>query len=319
VNAEIPPPHKLFVVGVGRSGTSLLQAMLASHTEINFLPESSFFRRYVCQREIPFEAAEAKAVLQADARVARLGFNFDSVDFSQLSSNWPEKDLYERFFSQLNHSAYVGDKDPQCIEFAELMLEIWPTCRVIHIFRDPRDVLASKKKADWSKHRSTFFHLVAGAAQFGLGQLATRQFGTERVFTLRYEGVLSEPRQSMTQVCEWLGLEFEEGMLEFNAAAAKLTATDEHEWKKETMGPLMRTNKDKWRSELSDFESYAVEVACKDTMSLGGYVPVSQQKTISVLNRIGAAALGNFARLAAMVYRWRKVAKNREFVRRFVR
>ena len=39
----------IFIVGVGRSGTSLLQSMLHAHPYISFLPETHFFRHYVAR------------------------------------------------------------------------------------------------------------------------------------------------------------------------------------------------------------------------------------------------------------------------------
>ena len=38
---------RLFIVGVGRSGTSLLQSMMAAHSKIVMMPETSFVRRYL--------------------------------------------------------------------------------------------------------------------------------------------------------------------------------------------------------------------------------------------------------------------------------
>jgi len=37
----------IFIIGVGRSGTTLLQVMLNSHSKIAFLPETHFFRFYI--------------------------------------------------------------------------------------------------------------------------------------------------------------------------------------------------------------------------------------------------------------------------------
>ena len=39
--------RNLLIVGVGRSGTSLLQSMLAAHSGIVMMPETSFIRRYL--------------------------------------------------------------------------------------------------------------------------------------------------------------------------------------------------------------------------------------------------------------------------------
>ena len=48
-------PKKIFIVGVGRSGTSLLQSMFASHPEVKFIPETAFIRRYVLNGELEYQ------------------------------------------------------------------------------------------------------------------------------------------------------------------------------------------------------------------------------------------------------------------------
>ena len=37
----------IFIIGVGRSGTTLLQSMLHSHSEIHFSPETHFVKRFL--------------------------------------------------------------------------------------------------------------------------------------------------------------------------------------------------------------------------------------------------------------------------------
>ena len=81
---HIDVERPLLVCGVGRSGTSLLQAMLAAHPDVAFPPETRFFRRYVAHRGArrAHEAAGARAfatLLRDDAEFARTG-----IDASEL-------------------------------------------------------------------------------------------------------------------------------------------------------------------------------------------------------------------------------------------
>ena len=47
----------IFIVGVGRSGTSLLQAMLNAHSKITFTPETHFIKSYLSKK---FKLSECK-------------------------------------------------------------------------------------------------------------------------------------------------------------------------------------------------------------------------------------------------------------------
>ena len=74
----------IFVVGVGRSGTSLVQSMLAAHSQVAFPPEMQFVRRYLGRGRLARAharggVAAVRNVLEADDRVGRLGLDLGRV------------------------------------------------------------------------------------------------------------------------------------------------------------------------------------------------------------------------------------------------
>ena len=73
-------------------------------------------------------------------------------------------------FAEARGKPRVGDKDPRCIEFLPLLARHWPAAHVVHVIRDPRAVLASKKKAAWSRHRSVVTHVFANRVQLRAGR-----------------------------------------------------------------------------------------------------------------------------------------------------
>lgn len=313
---EMDSPNKIFVVGVGRSGTSLLQAMLASHPKVEFLPETSFFRRMVVDNELQnLPVDEIPGFLASDSRISRLNFDFNAIDYSGLDSLWPERDLYEKIFSRIQGVSYAGDKDPRCVELIEIILSIWKTARVIHIYRDPRDVIASKKKADWSKRRSTLFNLIAAVAQFDLATKATRKFGKEKIATIKYESLITDPENTLKELCSWLDLAFDQGMLQFGEAASNLVASDEMQWKSKTLGPLLRQNQNKWVTELDGVEALACEVACRQAMKEGAYKKTSTVVSSNLVSRLLSMFVGQTARIIAKVYVWKRTRQSRSLLR----
>ena len=278
-------PRKLFVVGVGRSGTSLLQSMLGSHTGIAFLPETGFVRRHLLG-----EAARA-----APASGSPTAF-LDALGPEDRSSRWPiEPDrlrglaeagraeaeargwtparcVYEAVSRACAAGArFAGDKDPRNVEHLEGLAALWPDCRVVHVVRDPRDVLLSRKKAAWSRDHGLFRQLAACAVQFRLGARAAPRLGDERLRALHYERLLADPAGELDGLCRWLGLEFEPAMLEFAPTASALVAPDELAWKSTTLGPLLAGNTRKWVAGLTPFEIGATEGACAEAMAHGDY------------------------------------------------
>ena len=82
-SAADPGRAPILVVGVGRSGTSLLQSMLAAHPDLHLLPETGFHRRYVSGGQAEAWAARgAPALLEElhdDERVQGLAFGPEAL------------------------------------------------------------------------------------------------------------------------------------------------------------------------------------------------------------------------------------------------
>jgi len=192
----------VFVVGVGRSGTSLVQSMLAGHSQLAFPPETQFMRRYVgrgrlTQRHASGGVAAVRAVLEADDRICRLRLDLEQVLACYVrGAPFSEPDLYERLltcYAEARGKPRVGDKDPRLVEFLPLLARHWPAAHVVHVIRDPRDVLASKKKAAWSSHRSAATHVFANRVQLHAGRRSGPPLFGPRYHEVVYEALLATP------------------------------------------------------------------------------------------------------------------------------
>jgi len=247
---------KVFIVGVGRSGTSLLQSMLASHSEVTFVPETSMLRRFFFGGQLgkAEELAVDQEQLWADEKVTRLGLSEGDFDKGLKPAQ-----LYEQIITKGVSTLYVGDKDPKLIEYLPLLVDTFPESVIVHIKRDPRDVLASKKKADWSKSRSPLMHIAAGYAQEKAFQSFKMRSGFKNIVEVMYEDLISDPESVLRKVCEQMELTFESRMLNFGAASEKLVSQEEMQWKGETLGPLLTNNSNKWVAQLTPFEVVVCE------------------------------------------------------------
>lgn len=265
----------IFVVGVGRSGTSLVQSMLAAHSQLAFPPETQFVRRYVGRRRLARAYARGgvaalRTVLESDHRLHRLHLDLGRV-LARYAGGvvFSEADLYEALltaYAETHGTPRVGDKDPRCVEFLPLLARHWPDAQIVHVVRDPRDVLASKKKAAWSRHRSVLTHVFANRVQLRAGRRNGRRLYGPRYNEVVYEALLADPTAVLRDLTGRLGLPYEEGMLQFSGAAESLVAADEMAWKRETLGPLLPANCGKWRRELSTWEAALAELTSSGTL-----------------------------------------------------
>ena len=280
----------VFILGVGRSGTSLIQSMLAAHPQISCLPETAFIRRMVFPGYLQSifqkhgEMAASRALAQ-DEYFARTGLDASKV-VAQAARRVGLLDaaVYREMLAlyAVKDKEWVGDKDPRTVEFLPLLTSFFSDAHVIHVFRDPRDVLASKKKAAWSKKGHVWKHVFANRVQFNIGsKFGPKLFGT-RYHEICYEELLAAPEKVLTGLCRELGLEYDDGMLSFGDAARKLVADSEKSWKKETFGPLLTDNQKKWKAQLIPKEIVLTELCCGEALARGGYEKGRQRQRLSL-------------------------------------
>lgn len=272
-------PEVIFIVGVGRSGTSLLHSMLAAHSQLACLPETAFIRRFVATGALQFEFATTgrEAVigrLQNDALFCRTGLDATSLLESALHGGGPlDMAIYRQML--LAHAgeglARIGDKDPRLIEFLPLLKHFFPDSHVIHILRDPRDVLLSKTKAAWSRGGHVWRHIFANRVQLRMGvEQGPKLFGVN-YHEVVYENLIEAPREILSALCTGLGLEFDAAMLDFGDAASALVSDSEISWKKETLGPLLPQNKGKWLAGLRGKDIRLTDSCCRQALARGRY------------------------------------------------
>lgn len=293
---------QLFIVGVGRSGTSLLQRMLNAHREVCFTPEISFVRRFLASGDLDKLWRQGRGavldLLLSDNLIGRLGFAdhelreaVDAVACS-LSARELYREIQRRYAAKQGKDAakWLGEKDPKNIEYLPLLAKAFPDARVLHIIRDPRDVLVSKKRAAWSKDHSALRHIFANRVQMKMGRhLGPRLFGS-RYMECLYEDLIADAPAVLSRICTFLGIDYGKTMLNFDQSSKALVSKNEMQWKKETLGPLLKDNTGKWKTQLSTREAALTERMCGEAMKVGGYTKQDGAGSLSVSNRLVCAA-----------------------------
>lgn len=280
--------RSVVVGGVGRSGTSLVQAMLHAHRDVVFLPETHFFRRYVgpLLRRIRVERAGVEGfagMLEQDEQFARAGIAAQELlaPFAEGSASFEPGGAYLRLLRlhrQRHEARVVGDKDPRIIDFLPVLDRVFPDIRVVHVVRDPRDVLLSRREAAWSRARSDWSHLLAYRAQMLRAKRTGPRVFADRYLEVRYEDLLQEPDRTLAELCQHVDLEFDPAMMSFSDEAKDLVGDDEWQWKKETTGPLMRDNMRKWEGELEPAVRILTEKLCIEPFPGLGYSPAEKSQ-----------------------------------------
>lgn len=261
----------VFITGVGRSGTTVLQSMLHAHSAFQFPPETHFFKRHI----LPFQLSKklpSQAALESDPFLNRL--SEEERKTVLLAEHKGLNDLKKSFESILggpNGSPFIGDKDTEYVRYFPHLKQLYPDAYMIHIMRDPRDVVASRLKTSWGAKRSLEFHI----AEYQYYLKKVRKEGPElfgdRFIEIKYEDLLKDPTQQLSTLLSKMGLEFESAMLEFYKKDQGLIAEDEKEWKGNVSKPLQTANSGKWKESLSEKQAALVQKGIRPFFREMGY------------------------------------------------
>jgi hypothetical protein len=226
-----------------------------------------------------------------------------SGNFSKQFSD--ELTFYRLLLEDVRNNENVkiaGDKDPQLIEYMSGTAKVFSEAQFIHLVRDPRDVLLSKKKAKWSKGKPSWYHIFANYVQLKLGEWQGRQLPADKYLIITYEDLLNAPEDTVAEICGFLNVNFEQQMLSFQEKAKELVSEEETQWKKETMGPLLKNNTGKWKGKLAYWEVALTEKLCKQAFKIGNYKSSGSYRNLSFVQKMNVSLLSLLLRGFGSIY-----------------
>jgi hypothetical protein len=187
----------LFLVGAQRSGTNWLQGMLKLHPDVIALPSETQLLSYgmhVLERftqQGPMESWVTSRTFMERDEFADAARDFCDSVFGQLAA-------------KLDSSApYILERTPNNAERMDLVADIYPDGRAVHIIRDGRDVARSLVSMAWGPRD------IAEAARTWRTAVETaRQAGPKMAayVEVRYEELLASPKDTYTHILRGLGL-----------------------------------------------------------------------------------------------------------------
>jgi hypothetical protein len=270
-----------FIVGVGRSGTTLLQGMLNAHPLITLPPESHFFREYVVD-EIKNQKAKRPdldritEIFLNDTYLARLKLDIRKImdPYYRGEKGFSYRALFLEVleeYAKFQKKSIVGEKDPSNSHYITEIHEAYPNAIIVHVIRDPRDIILSRLKTV-PRRKASFWRYIfnnqmtlKNALQFG------RSLPDSLYIEVFYENLVSEPQRTLKKICDKLNLPFHEAMLQFYKNSKDIVSEDEMAWKKNVLKPLMADNIRKWEKGLTMWQVIAIERIFKNEMVRLGY------------------------------------------------
>ena len=189
----------IFVVGCHRSGTTLLRLLLDSHPNISCGPETGFLTDF--------------------ARITRDPMWPHLQQYGFPKEYWHRKvaELFDSFqsdYARGRGKVRWAEKTPNYALHLDYINELFPTCQVIHIIRDGRDVVASHLD------RWGYLSAVKATRKWPFYIDRTRRAGARlpahRYQEIRYEDLVDDTEAIMRKLLDFLGEPWDEGVLQYD-------------------------------------------------------------------------------------------------------
>jgi hypothetical protein len=302
-----PPEAPIFVIGYQRSGTTLLQALLGAHPRIAAPPEIYFVYRVADHAEYfgdladdsNLERALHEALNPAVDIFADCGF--DEARLLERAKAGPRTygallDAMLSDFAERSGKQRWSEKSPG--QPIDSVLELFPHAQILHIVRDPRDVVASSLRAPWTDPD-------AGAIARDWRAFTLRtirrglQLGPRQFIQLRYEDLTRDPEAVLRVVCAFLGEQYDPAMLDDPSRRRGTVPAVAADWQAQALEAVRPVSEGAWRERLSRADQARVNAVVGSVLGALGYeAPGVRERARGLVPAVGEAARRGRARLA---------------------
>lgn len=201
----------IFIAGLPRSGTTLLQNLITNHSQIYGGPEFDLIPDIIQLRRRIHNSIENDRIShfvsksQADNYIKEIIIN--------LLSNPIKND---------NHYLFLSEKTPWNIFIFPELLELFPDAKFIQIMRNPIDIYGSMRKVDKRAKSSKldspkYTRNVFVAANYILNviRVMNDNQNSKQVLTVTYENLVFNLEETAKQIFRFINVEFEDRVLRF--------------------------------------------------------------------------------------------------------
>lgn len=216
-----------FIVGAGRSGTTLLRRILMAHPQLHIPPESHGALSQVVKKHYRYRGLDWQDLVSVvlGEFLALERFFLWKIDLTPLFLELKKTPEGERSLARIVDAVYRhhlgqykpgavrwGDKTPMYILRLKWLDRLFPEAQYINLIRDGRDVVASYLQAglfpDLAQAARRWVWAVREAERY------RRKWPPNKFISLRYEQLVKNPEAEVQRVCRFLNVDYLPEMLE---------------------------------------------------------------------------------------------------------
>ncbi len=285
----------LFILGIQRSGTTLVSRMLGTSDEIALFPRETHIFPLFWNRAKYLSSLEKEALK-----------TFLLKTFPKVNNGWTDEQAFEQlravldyittsnndlssaekllqhilsFWQSKNEGKIIGEKTPAHIYYIKQIKRTFPTAKFILMIRDPRACALSEKMKLLNNERiNKSFNLLNFMVRWASSSQLISYYQktlTRDVHVIRYEDLITDPSFQLIKLCQFLDIDFSEKML--NVGVINSSFQD----KKQKDKKFNATNIDRWKEKLPKHEILKIENCLHPLMQKWNYNVAFSQKTTS--------------------------------------
>ena len=202
----------IFIVGLPRTGTTLTERILSSHSRVSSLGETLFLQM-VLRRESGVTSVENMNPAMVEALAGK--------DMRRVAKGYIDSVRY-----RLGPEPMFIEKLPFNFLYLGFIARAWPDARLVHLVRNPMDACFSmyKQVFTWA-YKYSYSLESLGRYYIAHDRLARhwRSVLGDRIVEVAYEDLVRDQHDQTRRLLDRLGLEFEEACLQFDRNRAPST------------------------------------------------------------------------------------------------
>ncbi|MGH1373138.1 MAG: tetratricopeptide repeat-containing sulfotransferase family protein [Cellvibrionaceae bacterium] len=232
----------IFIVGLPRSGSTLQEQILASHSQVEGTEELSYMPRLSKSMHLGEQALTRKAFPQCVDELSAEVLNTLGTQYLQQADK-----------HRVEKRAYFIDKLPNNFVNIGLILSCFPNAKIINTRRHPMDNCLGCFKQLWALGQHFTYSLEDLGHYYNdyhRLMLHWHKVFPGRILDVQYESVVDDLENNVRRVLDFCGLEFEQGCVNFHETKRAVKTSSSEQVRK----PIYRSALAYWKNFETELE-----------------------------------------------------------------
>lgn len=296
---------KVFVTGTFRSGSTLISHILRGSDELGMTYDSVHFMRFGYHKYGKDSISLENAYKLGKDFNHRLTTRFDrGFDLTKYRSAVEKlkvirySDLYDTIMQLYTENKNWGEK--AVLEWRSVpdLYEMFNDLYIIHMIRDPRDVLASWKNVTKAPGKD-YLDAIANCYDSMLYAIQNAKKYPDKYYVLKFEDLLDNPETEAKNLCKFINLNYDPKMIDadqFKSKVGKKGRWTPNTAFEEKIDGISKKPIGRWPEKLTSEEVFLCDMVNGKLMSKFGYEKVNTEWDIrDVFNAVKVLHQSPFA------------------------